>query len=167
MFKDSRSRKASGFFVNNSVCAQSVPNPAVGVIGNDDRSISHHRSLLSLQHLACRPPRQAPPKPRVRRKRPWPRPRLHRHPLPPRRRTARRQGNYYTYAENLLKDLPVNLADELERGHGRIEVRDITIAAVDTGIIAKNPSNSSRLHGLFKNSPAKQMPWCRRWAGCL
>ncbi|MFN9662376.1 MAG: ISAs1 family transposase, partial [Akkermansiaceae bacterium] len=44
------------------------------------------------------------------------------------------QGNYYTYAENLLKDRPVDLVGELERGHGRFEVRNITIVAVDTEV---------------------------------
>ena len=44
------------------------------------------------------------------------------------------QGNYYKYAENLLKDRPVDLVGELERGHGRFEVRDITIAAVDADV---------------------------------
>jgi len=38
------------------------------------------------------------------------------------------------HAENLLQDRPVDLVGELERGHGRFEIRDITIAAVDTEV---------------------------------
>ncbi len=47
---------------------------------------------------------------------------------------SRNQGNYHKCAENLIKDRPVDLAGELERGHGRYEVRDITIVAVDTEV---------------------------------
>jgi len=41
------------------------------------------------------------------------------------------QGNYHKYAGKLLKDRPVDLVGELERGHGRFEIRDITMVAVD------------------------------------
>jgi len=44
------------------------------------------------------------------------------------------QENYYKYAEKLLKDRPVDLIGKLERGHGRYEIRDITVVAVDTEV---------------------------------
>jgi hypothetical protein len=44
------------------------------------------------------------------------------------------QENDYQYAEHLLAGRPVDLAGELARGHGRYEVRDITLVAVDTEV---------------------------------
>jgi hypothetical protein len=44
------------------------------------------------------------------------------------------QKDYYKYVEQLLKDRPVDLAGELTCGHGRYEIRDITLAAVDTEV---------------------------------
>lgn len=44
------------------------------------------------------------------------------------------QKSYYRYAEQLLQDRPVDLVGELESGHGRWEVRDLTIAPVDTEV---------------------------------
>jgi predicted transposase YbfD/YdcC len=44
------------------------------------------------------------------------------------------QKDYLKYAEQLLKDRPVDLTGELTCGHGRYEIRDITLAAVDTEV---------------------------------
>lgn len=44
------------------------------------------------------------------------------------------QENYWKYAQNLLEDRPVDLSGELERGHGRWEVRDLTVVAVDSEV---------------------------------
>ena len=44
------------------------------------------------------------------------------------------QENYRKYAEQLLNGRPVDLVGELERGHDRFEVWDITIVPVDTEV---------------------------------
>ena len=44
------------------------------------------------------------------------------------------QENYAKYAKQLLKNRPVDLIGKLERGHGRYEIRDLTVVAVDTEI---------------------------------
>ena len=44
------------------------------------------------------------------------------------------QKDYYEYAEKLLKDRAVDLVGEPERGHGRWEIRDLTVVAVDTEV---------------------------------
>lgn len=44
------------------------------------------------------------------------------------------QKDYHKYAEKLLEGRPVDLVGELERGHGRWEVRDLTVVAVDTEV---------------------------------
>ena len=44
------------------------------------------------------------------------------------------QKDYDEYAEKLLKDRSVDLVGELERGHGRWEIRDLTVVAVDTEV---------------------------------
>jgi hypothetical protein len=44
------------------------------------------------------------------------------------------QDSFHQYACKLLKDRPVDHVGEVEKGHGRFEIRDLTVVEVDTEV---------------------------------